>query len=76
MLLAPCVQRLSYVVLYGPLDIQNLNTVFYQLLGGQSSTWLQGLYRCCYVKPINAEKTNRNNSGGSVGKSYSHVHEG
>ena len=44
--------------------------------GGQRSTWPQGLYRCCYVKPINTEKNNRNNNGGSVGKSYFHFHEG
>ena len=43
---------------------------------GQRPTLYQGLYRCWYVKPINPEKTNRNNNGGSVGKSYSHVHEG
>ena len=43
---------------------------------GQRSTWSQGLYRCWFVEPINPKKTNRNNSGGSVGKSYSHVHEG
>ena len=42
----------------------------------QRPTWSQGLHRCWYVKPINTEKTNRNNNGGSVGKSYSHVHEG
>ena len=35
-----------------------------------------GLINWSYVKPINPEKTNRNNNGGSVGKSYSHVHEG
>ena len=28
------------------------------------------------LQPINPEKTNRNNNGGSVGKSYSNVHEG
>ena len=49
---------------------------FYFQPGGQKSTWSQELYRCWYVKPTNPEKTNRNNRSGSVGKSYSHVHEG
>jgi len=44
-------------------------------LDGQGSTWSQGLYICWYVKPINPEKTNRNNCGGSVGKSYCQVCE-
>ena len=43
---------------------------------GQRPIWSQGLYRCWYVKPRNPEKTNRKNNGGSVGISYSHVHEG
>ena len=34
---------------------------------------VSGVIQRLICKPINTENTNRNNSGGSVGKSYSHV---
>jgi hypothetical protein len=49
--------------------------MIYDIYRGSKVDMVSGVIQMLICLTINPEKTNRN-SGGSVGKSYSHVHEG